>query len=78
MGLMDEINAETNRKPEKRWQYFHLIMEELGDKKEQDELLAALDNPAIPIAAISSVLRKRNIGVSHDTLRRWRNDRKYK
>jgi hypothetical protein len=76
MGLMDEIKAEVTCQPEKRWQFFHRTMEELGNKKEQDELLAALDNPAIPIAAISSVLRKRNIGVSHDTLRRWRNDRK--
>jgi hypothetical protein len=76
MGLMDEIKAETTCRPEKRWQLFHKTMAELGNKKEQDELLAALDNPAIPISAIFSVLRKRNIGVSQDTLRRWRNDRK--
>ena len=76
MGFLEEVSVEANCKPEKRWEFFHATMDKLGDKKEQDEFLAALDNSAIPIAAISSVLRKRNIGVSHDTLRRWRKDRK--
>ena len=76
MGFLDEINQEITGQPEKKWEFFHKTMAELGEKKEQEEFVKALDNSAIPISAISSVLKKRGIGVSHDTLRRWRNDRK--
>jgi hypothetical protein len=74
MGFTEEIDQEIKGQPEKKWEFFHRTMAEIGDKEEQEEFTKALNNPAIPISAISSVLKKRGIGVSHDTLRRWRND----
>ena len=64
MGFLDEINQEITGQPEKKWEFFHETMAELGEKKEQEEFVKALDNSAIPISAISSVLKKRGIGVA--------------
>ena len=76
MGLLDEIEQDIKSQPQKKWGFFNKTMVEIGDKKEQDEFIAALDNETIPLTAIYSVLKKRGITVSQDTLRRWRNDRK--
>lgn len=71
MGLLDDLNDETNFKVVRSWCSTCTMLAELSDK-EREAIQLRLDDKNITHASLSAVLKKHGYNISGDTLGRHR------
>jgi hypothetical protein len=76
MGLLDEIKQEAVDRGSRGTIRYEETMAQFTSEADKKGFLEALDNQAISISVICTVLKRRNIIVSDSTVRKWRIARK--
>ena len=76
MGLLDEIEQEAINRGSRGAIRFEETIAKFTSEADKKGFLEALDNHAISISVIVTVLKRRGIIVSDSTVRKWRIARK--